>query len=378
MKNKILSKWEIFLIFPLVVLFVFNNYLNNMQGISTITMYLIIFLLVIGLLYDIRHVQSISQLFYFLFLFFILIIWKYNRTTISIVALAFVFMMISPEKTIYMYSWIMGLQTIGGALLSLIGLAPFINTRTGVLTLGFANENGLGAALEILAISLIFEVKKGKLILSKSYYRWGFLIFVVLFDLIIINDNTAVLTILILLIILLLKKVIIRSALVKVMVSVLPLAISSFAIWIGIHYNSTISWMYKLNEAVTQRIFIWNYYFNNYPIQWMPSNWIYNKQIYWGFFDGAYAYFVIDKGILLTVILILGLIICNVRLIISKKWNLLSIMIALEIAGFSENIVITYYLSFALIFIISAYNPLWLKNYKIKGDSIANNDFKNY
>lgn len=366
MNRRRLTKWEIAIISPLIILFVCNNYLSELQGINTITMILICGLLVAGFTYDIIHINNKYQIIYLAFLFLIILIWKSNRTTIAIVMLGLLFMMISPEKTVYMYRWILTIQTIIGMLLSIIGLIPIRDERTGVLSLGFSNENGLGAVLEIIAITLIFDLKNGKLTLTASKSRWLFLAFVVLFDSLIINDNTAVLTILILLILLMVKKVLVRSTLMKMVIVVLPIIISSFAIWIGINYNSTSTWMYKLNNAVTQRIFIWNYYFHNYPIQWMPNNWEFNSQIYWGFFDGAYTYFIINKGILLSILLILGLCICNFQLISWKKWNLLLIMLAIEIAGFSENIVITYYLSFSLVFIISAYNPAWCVNYDKK------------
>ena len=362
MKKINLTKWESFLIFTLTILFTINNFFDNVQNANKVSICIIIFLMVIGIAYNISYLVNIKQLIYYFFLLLILLTWKFNRFSVTMVSLGLVFMMISPEKIIYMYRWIVSLQILLGIILSISGIAPTRDDRTGVLSLGFVNENVLGEALAVLAITLIFEIKGKTFIISRKYYKWIILVFIILFNLIVINDNTAVVTIMLMLGLVSLKSIIIKSQPLKFIFGVSPLLISALAIWLGSNYNPMIPWMFKLNQIDTQRLFIWHYYFNNFPILWMPSKWVFNQNLYWGAFDGVYTYLIFNQGILFTLFIIFGLVLCNFRLINAKKWDILLIVVTLELASFSENIITTYYINFALIFVISAYNPMWIKN----------------
>ena len=136
------------------------------------------------------------------------------------------------------------------------------------------------------------------------------------------------------------------------------------------------NWLFELNKVITMRPVIWNYFFTRYPIQLTNGNPIIIGKIGFeytpgqGAFDGSYAYLLYTRGILFTIIVVLGLSIATYQLIQSKNNIILYFLICLELVGFSENILYSYGLSFGIIFAFLAYRFTWF--HKGKGIELAN------
>ena len=79
-------------------------------------------------------------------------------------------------------------------------------------------------------------------------------------------------------------------------------------------------------------------------------SWGVNYTPHQGAFDGSYAYLLYIYGYLFTIIYIILLCLCNYKLLKYKQYRLLTIMIVLEIIGFSENQMFSYLCSFTSIF----------------------------
>lgn len=365
--SKSISFFQRLLLILFTILSIMENFLVYLTGtnIGRFTFILTLSIIVIGLVFDLALLKSNGELAFLFLLICSLFIWKFSYSIINIVALGIIFFSFSPEKVLKVFRWIMLILIIMGIISSLTGIAPMYDSITGVFTLGFLNENGLGSAIEILAILIMFDYsKEDKLEISFSIYKWLIYLFVLLINFFFLNDSTAVLTMFIFLIYVVFLRVIKKSRFLKFVILVTPMLLSYISVWLGFHFNASSSWMLKLNSMLTFRPSIWNYYCNRVQLSLLSSNYFNTQEEYVRFFngalDGSYIYALISMGWLYLILIVLGCTLCNYKLLKNRKYELLGFIFVMEIAGFSEGILTNIWLGCSFIYIILSYNPKWI------------------
>lgn len=358
--------YKSFVLLLFMILLIIENFLLGIGSFNKIAFGLTIFLILVSLLYDIIYLKNIGQLIFILFLIIILLIFR-DYTVIGMVILGLIFLNFNIETVFPIFKWIMFVLLFSGFLFCIIGLLPLVDYM-GVISLGFGNENKFGAVLELYAIYSLFSIEKGQYLKINSMKRnWILFVVILLFNLFILTDSTVVITMISFVLLLLFLRRLLRFQVMKVLTIFFPVIISYFAIWLTINFNPNILWMERLNTFLTERIYIWHMYFMNSTIDLTKSSFEVNSSFFNGFFDGAYSYIFISEGWLLTLLIVFGLVLCNLELIKFHRYELLCFMLSMEIAGFSENILVNLWMGCAFIFIIMAYNPQWYRQ-RLKKD----------
>lgn len=366
-----ISKKNVYYRNIIVILLAVNSIVNNLNInhnslLNHISFFSMILILLSGIIFNITKYNKVSHYAYFIFLLCLLFLFKFNYFSINIVSLALSFLFIPVSDVLLMYRQVILIQLVFGFLTSLIGLSPLRDSRTGVLTFGFVNENGTGMLLAVLALTLFFTQKKNKLVLNFKWSNSLFLILILCIEKFIFSDNTAILMILFFIALVPFKNHFLRSRVLHFISFIIPICLALFAFFVAYNYSYLgATWINKLNSLMTWRINMWNYYIERVPLTYFPNNLQVNSKFFWGFFDGTYIYLGIFNGLIMLTLIVLGLSLANIRLLLSKNFYLFAFMLSFEICGFSENVIINYNQCFALIFAILAYNISWLKdNYK--------------
>lgn len=352
-----LRYWQI----PTVLLFFVISINETFTHLNKLSFVLTIVCISLSFIIDLFVSRDLNQYIFLLFLLIILIVFGKNYFIIGAVMVGMLFFSFKLEGIIEIYKILLFLEVVFGVITSYFKMTPAYNPRTGVRTFGFSNENVLGAVLVIWAILILFEVNKGKFFITKNKYKWIFFVLVSLYISLYLKDGTAFLIAMFFCMTVLLTKLIISSGILKTVVIIFPILITSFSYWAGINYSESSKWLSFINKVATSRLYIWHYYLLNYPLTVMPSKWINNNRLANGAFDGSYVYLIVQYGWLATVLIILGLVLCNYKLIKAKQWNVLAVVFAIEIGGFSENLAIYYQETFVLAFAILSYYIGWLR-----------------
>lgn len=342
-----------------------NVYAINGSHIYSMTQFIAILgVMTIGVAqYFFTYTKSLYKIFFFFFLLSILIIFNFSYFAISIFSFGIAFSNIRLNNTIRMYKYLAAIQLIVGLASAFLGLLPMKNYRTGVLTFGFINENITGMLLAVFVLCMFFRdgreifVNKLNLLL---------LIIVLITEKFLFRDSTVLIMIILFFVfILIFKSKLGKNRITKIISILLPIVLTIISFYVSYNFSSASSnWITRLNEILTERIYIWNYYVSNYPMTLFPSKWIINNNIFNGAFDNIYIYLGLFQGKVMLAITVIGLCIANLKLIKQREFGILAFMLAFEIAGFSENALFNINESFALIFAILAFNPGWMNEEK--------------
>lgn len=361
-----------------VAYYSFSLYANGNQLIinymSAINIVLAVGLTLIGILNVLlqKNRHLVQDLVFILFLAFIVVFFR-KMIIFQIVAVVIAFLPTNAFGALKAYR--------NGILISIIVtfLFGFIygmyNTTIydGVFTFGFVNENETGFYFTFIAMFLLFNIEDRKINLNVNWQKFVIYVVVLLLNYVLFQDNTAAVIMVIFALLVIFNRMIRRWML---MISIILAPILTYtSYWIAMNYYSG-NWLFELNKVITMRPVIWNYFFTRYPIQLTNGNPIIIGKIGFeytpgqGAFDGSYAYLLYTRGILFTIIVVLGLSIATYQLIQSKNNIILYFLICLELVGFSENILYSYGLSFGIIFAFLAYRFTWF--HKGKGIELAN------
>lgn len=318
------------------------NIINNFSILIICTLYLIS--LIVS---DIKT----SDFIYLIFMIFIVLLFK-SSYVLYCTVLALIYSRINIFNIIKNYKFSVYISTIVIIGCSLLGLVNRFSPL-GVLTLGFVNENGLGYYLAIITILSTINLSLERFIVNKQYY-W-FALIISCFLVFCIKDYTALLIIWLYFLLIkgfysgLFKKV-------RIVFIILPLLLSIFSFWCGENFLKY-QWLQYLNNIITKRFFLWNYYLTKRSIPLLGKRFevdITADGRYWSL-DGSYMYYMFAYGLLFAVIMIVGLCLANYYLLKSERYIFLSLLLVLEVSGFSENFLFNYNMSFGAIIALLGY-----------------------
>lgn len=342
-----------------------NVYAVNNSHIYSMVQFIATFgIMIVGLFeYSFIYIKSIYKFFFFLFLLLILVIFKFSYIAFSIFSLGIAFSNIQPSHTVYMYKYLVGIQLVISFVAANLNFLPMYNYRTGSLTFGFINENITGMLLAVFGLCIFFKCD-GEFAINRL--KIMLLIVILVLEKFLFKDSTALVMIISFYIFLFLfKNKFSKVKVIQLICVFMPIILATLAFYVSYNFSLLSSnWITKLNDILTERIYIWNYYVSNYPLTLFPNNWQTNNGIFNGYFDGGYIYLGIFQGKIMLTIITLGLCLANFELIVQRKFGLLAIMLAFEVAGFAENVFFNINESFALIFAILAFNPEWMNEEK--------------
>lgn len=348
--------------FLLLVLSVFtiqnNNHNNQFQ---IIIIFVSIFLLVVGFIKIGLDGLIVKKGIYVLGLVIVLFIFKFNNFLIIPFCLAIVFINYSPDLMLKSYYFSSKWNLIITFLLAIIGYSPLRNSSDGIITLGFSNENSLGLVITFLSVLFLTQI-------FQNNNKYGRILTITLISItifinyFIIDDKTMVFAFIVFILLVMFFKNVnkVKSFIAKLLSIVLPFYLLYESWNLTKNFgNSGLS--LNLNEQLSNRLFMWNWYYQKMGISLSsPTNRLagYN---FWGTIDGSYTLFLLQYGIVLAVFICLLLAISNYLLCKNNNYMFYSIMLSFEIGAFSENILQFYTLTFILVFSICSLYPGWLE-----------------
>lgn len=296
-----------------------------------------------------------NDIFYIVFLGCLVLIFR-NSSIIFLSGLALISSRLRINDFVFIYKYAIGIGLTMTTCLSLLGKLPMRNYIDGVISVGFVNENTLGFYLSFFAILTTLKIIDGYITYNFTFINILILILAILFDLFVINYNTAIIMISVYLLFCFFSKFLdkVRHFL-SVIFFLLPPFLMYLSYWCALNFGKY-GFLQKANEILTNRFLMWHYYVVNFQWGFRGSSWQISKGIWQGYLDGAYFSELLFFG-LLAIILTLGLSIINIRLIQSKNWILLSLVVILELCGFAENILFNYNDSFGVIFALLGFYP---------------------
>lgn len=225
------------------------------------------------------------------------------------------------------------------AMLSLAKVFP-LTTADGILVFGFRNQNTAGfyiALVFIIYLTLRWQLRNTVTIILGLVLSF-FLIKA-------LNDFTAASIILVDILFYVLDKsfhAIYKWTLVRWLIVASPILLTAITFWIGFNYTRY-SILSTLNVIFTSRPMIWNYYLTQYPLSFFGTNIgeVTFNTIGNGAFDGAYAYYALVHGMFVFCIIIIILTKSLITVSKSNNVKMISLMMTLIVAAFSENIPFT-------------------------------------
>lgn len=359
----------------IIIVLILKQYSLVFAGINTaygelINYILCIILLLIYILYDIQENSIKINNIVLGFCFVILFIIFRKQQLLLLFVFSFSFLHITPLKSVFVYRDAIFLAVVINFVLAIF-THNLLNTNREAIAFGFGNQNTIGFYLILGGI--LFSLKEdgtGKLTIKSNSYIYILLLIDTLVVTMFFDDFTALILILVFLISyyfftrtnVLSKKVICNF------IEILPLILAWLTYWLAMNYGRY-SWINSLDQLISGRINIWNYYFTRMPIKLFSNNYLFvvsawgsNYTPHQGLFDGTYAYLLYILGVLFTAIYVLGLMICNYKLITSKRYVILALMIAIEVCGFSENILYSISCCFGSVFALLSFHNSWVSS----------------
>lgn len=353
----------------LLALLEFLSIYSSAHGISlqTYTIVLAGFMGVLGIVTFFTSGISIRKI---LFLIILLIIYwssKFNNFWVVPICITIAFVNFNLYDLINAYCISNIFTLILTAFLSIIGVSPIRNPADGVLSLGFATESALG--LVITLISFIFVLKLIKYGRNTKYYSLKLLFIVVgiLLKIAILEDRTMTWDFFVFLgftaIFKLNKKIIIPVM--KVLGIIIPYVLTYLSWNFTVNFGTS-NLLYKLDQLLSYRLLMWNWYYQRVPILLFPNPYRLSDFNYWGTIDGSYTLLLLQYGVVMTLLVCTMLVVCNLLLLKYRYWNIFCMMISLELAAFVENILQFYTGAICLVFILLVLYKGWLKNSSIE------------
>lgn len=357
------------LIFALNIFYqvIFNSSWRS-ASITNTWKYLGYILLAIALFMIIMRVilgrYTLTRLLYtFLLLVLSLIFILNNNLAVAMVFIlsSYVFFMDYEEVIRYFFiTTLVGLVLV--VLLSLVGILPRFN-ENGLLSLGFRNPNTTGFYAAITSMEF-FLFRNDR----KKYLVWLYYIVMLLINILLLKDSTAVIMQAIFLILYILYKGIphiFKNRVIYFLCTIFPLMISSAAYYIATSVSKGIN-ISAINSFLTYRPNIWSYYLVNYP----PNLFMQSIQLDTSGFtnipghgaaDGAYIFFLINNGWIIYIVFLL--LICRLIFISLKNDNflLLIFILTLVASGFTEGLVFSAYQSPIILFAVTFVGNSYIK-----------------
>lgn len=349
--------------FLLLVLSVFtiqnNNHNNQFQIVVIVTS---IILLIVGFIEIGLKGSIVKKSIYVLGLIIVLFIFKFNNFLIIPTCLAIVFINYSPDLMLKSYCFSVEWNLIITFLLSVVGYSPLRNSSNGVITLGFSNENNLGLLITFLSIIFFTQLFHGNSSMYVRILKIVFIALTVFTDYFIIDDKTMVLVFFVFFVLLLFFRKINRAKvfIAQILAIVVPFYLL-YESWILTRNFGNSELSFKLNEELSNRLFMWNWYYQKMGINLFPSTNKLTGYNFWGTIDGSYILFLLQYGIIFAFMICILLAISNYLLCKKNNYLFYSILLSFEISAFSENVLQFYTLTFILIFSMCSLYPGWLK-----------------
>lgn len=368
------KNWYLLIIIFSIIISIFYQYsivfevLNDYR--NWINYILCLILISSYILYDFQSGKAyLNNLVYMLFMLLIFCVLKKQQLLLLFV-FCFAFMHLNPYQTINVYRKAILYAFFINLILAAL-THNLYNSFGDAIALGFGNQNTTAYCIEFLLILFsIYQGEEDELKVKKSI-QWQFFILIsTILTWIVFNDTTATIFIISFEILqrLFQKSNILRNVIIKIIICILPLFLLYSSYWLAINYSSNSRWLIEFDQLLSARLNIWHYYFIRMPISLISNNrifvisaWGNDYTPHQGAFDGTYAYLLYVIGILFAVIYVIGLGICNYKLIKYKQQVLLALMLSLELIAFSENTPYSYAVSFASIFALLSFHRSWLK-----------------
>lgn len=369
------QKWYSWMIIISIILSIFMQYSMVFRTVNinygNWVNYIICAVLVISyILYDVQRnkIYVKDMVYIFLMILIFSIIRKQQILYLFVYCLAFIHL--TPYQTIDVYRKGI-LYAVSINLVLAILTHNLYNLNGDTIALGFMNQNT--AAYYIASIVILFSIYEGENgdLKTKKNTKWYFLLLVSLFiTYVLFNDATATIFIILFEFVqyFFFNSNILKNKIMDFIFCVLPFFLLYSSYWLAVNFNLGSSWMTRLDQLLSGRINIWHYYFTRMPISLISTNrifvvsaWGSDYTPHQGAFDGTYAYILYIIGILFALIYVIGLAVCNYKLMKYNKLVLLALMLSLELVAFSENTSYSYALSFTSIFAMLSFHKDWLK-----------------
>lgn len=303
-----------------------------------------------------------------IFLGVILSVWtitKFNNFFSVPILVALAFINYTPWQVIKGYYLANMICLVITSILSLLGLSPIRNVVDGVISFGFANENTLG--LFTLLISLFYTLEIFVLKRETRYFYWKiiFIVFFVLLNNFVTGDRTVILVFLVFIFFIGIFKLKNKFLIfiLKFFGTACPIFLTYISYFFSKNYDSS-NFYYSLNNLLSNRMYMWNWYYHKIPISWYPSYLKIDQFDFWGTIDGSYAYLIFQSGLVTTLIVCLLLVYCNILLLKNNKNYIFCLLISLEIGAFFEDILQSPAIVLVMTFAVLTLYPKWIKDSK--------------
>lgn len=276
--------------------------------------------------------QFFSELLMLGFLGIYMLLGNLTVVIVFLFAMAASFFPLRELIDVYLYGMSAGFLTVFVA--SLLGALPMLQLEKGFWVFGFKNPNVTGFYL--IVILLLLLVKYWNRVGLKLLF-FAFLISV--FCAVYLEDWTALLTLIAALLMWLIDRIWPKFAYLKVNQILLKLtpflltALSLFIAWGWSHLEA----VRKLNRVFTARPDIWNHYVTTSSPRLFGSSLPDQLTYADGAFDGAYIYYPIANGIVLTLLVLIALCVALHFMLKERQTPYIVLILALLIFAFSEN-----------------------------------------
>lgn len=218
------------------------------------------------------------------------------------------------------------------SLLVFLKILPIQNSL-GFTAFGFKNQNSFGfylAVMYLIYIVLSWDSARFIAILVGMLLS-AFMVFI-------LQDGTALIMLISMMLFLIFKKLVKRLIELKffrLLIYLVPTFFTVLTFWVGNNYGRNY-WVTKLDEIFTSRPVIWHYYLTNYQFNLFGKD-LSDITAFKGAFDGAFLYYPLVNGILVSIIILFALTRSLKILTIEQNLAVLSMFLVLLLAAFSEN-----------------------------------------
>ena len=298
----------------------------------------------------------------------ILLVWtitKFNSFFSVPILVALAFINCTPWQVIKGYYLANMVCLVITFLLSLVGLSPMRNVVDGVISFGFANENTLGLFTLLISLFYVLELFTLKRETKYFYEKIIFIVFFILLNNFITGDRTVIIVFLFFILFIGIFKLKNKFFIfiIKLFGTVCPLLLTYMSYLFSKNYDNS-NFYYSLNNLLSNRMYMWNWYYHRIPISWYPSYLKIDQFNFWGTIDGSYAYLIFQSGLVTTLIVCLLLVYCNFLLLKNNENYIFCLLISLEIGALSEDILQSPAIVLVMTFAILTLYPRWIRDSK--------------
>lgn len=302
-------------------------------------------LLLFMILMELLVTHNFMEKFLIIMVFFVLIIIYRNDVTIIFLLTNIASAMVIDYKSMLQDTFA-GI-TLGVAsvfILSLVGVLPKVAPEVGIFAFGFVNPNNTGFfLLEIYLLFIFFRWGKSKII------NFVVLMFILGIEFLLLDDITAVVLLLILFVLFFFQREfnwLFETKIIRAGILFLPIFLFGLTMWIAKNFVRY-SWMVRLNEFLSTRPFLWNYYLMNYHFSLTGIGTdileITDKTL-----DNAYLNYLLLHGILIFMVIMSILLIGLYSVLKEKNYSLIVIIVIMLAVSFTETIPFRPFESFLL------------------------------